>query len=501
VYIVRVDKPWLGYRRVSQVGGRSGDRFHSPDDQAEAITSWAEARDERVEMLPPELDESGGRYARPILLEAVERVERGRARGIVVAYQSRLGRGLRGLLDMVDRVERAGGQFVSVRENLDTSTPTGRLMRNIYGSIDEHELDLRREDFDRVTRHSTERGIWKQPQTPRGYRRDEATRRLVPDDRAEEVRWAFRARAAGESPSAIADRLRMTRSGVRKLLENRVYLGELKVGQHVNTTAHEPLVDEETFRAAQRPQPRPAASTNGPALLAGLARCSGCGHLLTRGGRAGLRVYGCPVNHSGERCPEPATVTEKLLDDHVEAIAVAELERLRVTAAEGRGVERARANRIALERDMAEFLACARGANLREEFWRDEARQRQEAIDRAREEEDAQVAMRPALPVQGTGADAWQRLNGHQRNALLRALLSAVVVKRAGGRGARTPLRDRVRVLAHGAPIRLPERRGGEAMGITPIPLPDPYDVGVIGVNGSKKLLKRPRRVDEVDSV
>jgi DNA invertase Pin-like site-specific DNA recombinase len=501
MYITRMAQPWLGYRRVSHVGGRSGERFHSPEDQAQAIRGWASARSEPVEMLAPELDESGGRADRPILLGAVERVERGDARGIVVAYQSRAGRNLRDLLTMWDRVEAAGGSVVSVRENIDTSTSSGRLMRNIYGSFDQHELDRHREDFERVRRNSVAVGIWQRRQTPRGYRRDDATRCLVPNHEADAVRQAFRARVDGEPISAIARRLGMTTSGARKMLANRVYLGELRVGDHVNPNAHEALVDEATFRAAQRPQPRPATSTNGPALLAGLARCAGCGHLVTRGGHAERQVYGCPVNHSEQRCPEPAVVTAKLLDDHVEAIAIAELQRLTVTAAEGRGVERARARVLAAERELAAFLEGVNAAGLPTESFADQARQRQEAVERARDELDAQLAMRPAIPVRGTGADAWERLNGHQRNALLRALLSAVVVKRAGGRGARTPLADRVRVLAHGAPIRLPERRGGEAMGIVPIPLPDPDDVGVIRVNGSKKLLKRPRRVDEVGTV
>jgi DNA invertase Pin-like site-specific DNA recombinase len=497
---VRTTRPWLGYRRVSHVGNR-GERLRSDEEQAQVIVRWANARGEPVELLAGELDASGGRLDRPILLDAIERVERGEARGIVAAYQSRIGRGLRGLLEIWDRIQAAGGELVVVREGIDPSNPHGRFIRNIYGSVDELYLDQHREDAELRNRSTVAAGIWKQRQTPRGYRRDEATRRLVRDDRADEVRRAFRARAAGASMSGIARRLGMTTSGVRKLLANRVYLGELKLGQHVNPNAHEPLVDEEAFRAAQRPQPRPAVSTNGPALVAGLARCAGCGHLLTRGGRADLRVYSCPTNHSGERCPEPAVVTEKLLDAHVEAIAVAELERLTVMVAEGRGVERTRAKLADAERELAAFLEGVSAAGLPTESFADQARHRHEAVERARDDLDAMLAMRPAIPVDGTGADAWERLDRHQRNALLRALLSAVVVKRAGGRGARTPLPDRVRVLAHGAPIGLPERRGGEAMGITPIPLPDPHDVAVIRVNGSKKLLKRPRRVDKVGTV
>jgi site-specific DNA recombinase len=489
---------WLGYRRVSHVGGRSGDRFHSPSEQADVIRAWAKARGERVEMLVPELDESGGRADRPILTAAVERVERGKARGIVVAYLSRASRSVRHLLELWDRIEAAGGQVIAVAENVDTSTPAGRLTRTMLAAIAEHELDLHRDRFEQLRRSATERGIWQRRQTPRGYRRDPTTRRLVPDKRADEVRQAFHARATGESPGRIAERLGMTPSGVRQLLSNRVYLGELRVGEHVNAAAHQPLVDLDTWEVAQRTLPRPSRSKREPALLAGLARCAGCGHLLTRGGSSARAVYVCPRNHSGGRCPEPAAVTVAVLDAHVERIALAELEQLAVTATDGTGIEQARSKLAAAERELTAYLESISAADVGTEAFAAGARSRRDAVDAAHDQLQGELARRPAIPLTGTGGDAWQRLDGYERNALLRALLSAVVVKRAGGRGARVTLGDRVRVLAHGAPIRLPTRRGGEAMGIAPIPLPNADDPGVLGLPTGEDLLKRPRRAGKM---
>lgn len=492
--------PWLGYTRVSHVGGRSGDRFHSPEEQAEVIRAWAKQRRERVELLPAELDESGGRVDRPILTAAVERVERGEARGIVVAYLSRASRSTRHLLDTCDRVEAAGGEVVFVRENIDARTPNGRLNRTMMAAFAELELDQHRERFEHLRRTATERGVWQRRQTPRGYRRDPDTRRLVPDDRAGEVRAAFVARAAGEPAGRIAQRLGMTASGVRQLLRNRVYLGELRVGEHVNPAAHPAIVDPDTWEAAQRTTARPPrAAYDGPALLAGLARCAGCGHLLTRGGRKALPVYTCPRNHSGGRCPEPAAVTVSLLDRHVERIALAELSRLAVTASAGRGVERARSSLAAAERELAAFLEAVSAADLGAEAFADAARTRREAVDAARDELRAELARRPGIPAEGTGAETWDKLNGQERNALLRALLGAVVVRRAGGRGARVPLPERVQVLSYGAQLDVPPRRGGEASGIVPIAFRDADDPGVLGPAAGEDALKRPRRVRKVE--
>jgi hypothetical protein len=72
--------------------------------------------------------------------------------------------------------------------------------------------------------------------------------------------------------------------------------------------------------------------------------------------------------------------------------------------------------------------------------------------------------------------------DGYEVNSLLRA----VIVARAGGRGARTPLAERVRVLAYDADIDLPaDGRSAQPIGIRPIRLPDLDDPRVLGMPGS----------------
>jgi hypothetical protein len=69
-------------------------------------------------------------------------------------------------------------------------------------------------------------------------------------------------------------------------------------------------------------------------------------------------------------------------------------------------------------------------------------------------------------------------------------------VVQACGRGGRTvPPEERVRVLAYGAEVRLPQRRGEKPSGLCPIPLPDFDDPGVLGISPGKDSLKRPSGV------
>lgn len=52
---------------------------------------------------------------------------------------SRLARSTKDLLSLVDRMQARGVNFVSIKENFDTNTPTGKLMLTMIGAINEFE--------------------------------------------------------------------------------------------------------------------------------------------------------------------------------------------------------------------------------------------------------------------------------------------------------------------------------------------------------------------------
>src|SRR5690348_12101892 len=129
-----------GYVRVSQVRGRKGPSFISPLEQRSQIESWASVNRATVAMMYEELDESGARADRPLLQEALARVERGDTNGIVVARLDRFGRSLVNGLEAIERIRRAGGVFVSVQDGFDIRTPTGKLVLRLMLSMAEFEL-------------------------------------------------------------------------------------------------------------------------------------------------------------------------------------------------------------------------------------------------------------------------------------------------------------------------------------------------------------------------
>ena len=87
----------IGIVRVSQVNGREGDSFASPQEQRERVEAACQRDDLLLVETLTELDVSGGTHLhqRKGLCHAVEAVEHGDADVIVAAYFDRLVRSLR----------------------------------------------------------------------------------------------------------------------------------------------------------------------------------------------------------------------------------------------------------------------------------------------------------------------------------------------------------------------------------------------------------------------
>lgn len=86
---------------------------------------------------------SGAKADRPQLAEALDYL---RPDDILVVWQlDRLGRNMRHLIDTVNTLHDRGVQFRSLRENIDTTTASGRLTFHMFAALAEFERDLLRE--------------------------------------------------------------------------------------------------------------------------------------------------------------------------------------------------------------------------------------------------------------------------------------------------------------------------------------------------------------------
>lgn len=83
---------------------------------------------------------SGKNASRPGLKEAIELVCKNK--GILLSYSlSRLARNVKDCIDIDDRLKRSKAHFALVQQQIDTSSPSGRLLFHIIAAIDQYQRE------------------------------------------------------------------------------------------------------------------------------------------------------------------------------------------------------------------------------------------------------------------------------------------------------------------------------------------------------------------------
>jgi site-specific DNA recombinase len=449
----------IGYIRVSDVRGRQGDSFITTEVQRDRIEAQARAGGHVVVEWIEDLDQPGSRDDRPGFQRALEAVEVGEAEGIAVAKLNRFSRSVAGAAKALERLEQAGGVLLAADLGMDTSTPTGKLMRNVILALGEFELDLIRESWQAATEKAIGRGVYISGKVPIGYTRGEDGRLFVEPVGAKAVQYIFGARAAETSWKTICEHLdrehpqagTWTPQRCQWIIRNRAYLGEAKQGKIVNPTAHEPIVDRIAWEAA-RPNGKRREWRGEPRMLSGLARCASCGYALRRDyTRADYPRWSCAGRKArGGVCSHPVTIGTDRLDAFVEERFLDRLASepivLAAVRAEDSLVE-AVASLEATEAELDLFRSTNLITVLGTERFESGIRERAEAVNAA----SAKVAdlrrSQPALPLSASVPEEWERLAAGERRSLLSAVVQAVLVSPASGRGSRRPVAERVRIV------------------------------------------------------
>ncbi len=480
----KITKPLDVYVRVSRVGGREGDSFISPAVQEERCRALATARDYRVGEVLTDLDKSGGTMDRPALNEALARIRSGVSGGIIVARIDRFARTMQGALNAIEEIEEAGGFLIEADGEWDTSTSMGRFGRDLVLRISQLFREQATEGWATARSGAVERGIHGGSRVPTGYRRN-GERRLVVDPRTSpHVAECFAMRMRGASWGEISDYLhahkivtskggtakiegsrrgvggqRWSDTALRSMIANRCYLGEARSGEFVMEGAHEAIVDDALFRAANAVKgsaPVRRGESEG-ALLAGLLYCA-CGGRLTsdytmRNGTR-YRYYTCKKVPA---CPERSTISASIIEPYATDIAFGLLHAtIRVYAEPSQEIEDAV---LLAESELAEVESAHAQGDLSALAYGIALEAARNALEAAQEARAAELAAASVSDVQRARANrwvqgtetyqaTWDALSVTERREAIRETLTLMghrgyVVTRGRGR-----VEDRVRPVA-----------------------------------------------------
>lgn len=135
-------KPRIAGRAVGYVRTSTDRQDNSVEDQRHRIAQYCAARGWDLAGVYVDEGVSGAKASRPALDRMVADVLADGVSHIVATKLDRLGRSVAHVIDLHDALEAKGVGLVFIDQGIDTSTPAGRLMRNVLASVAEFERDL-----------------------------------------------------------------------------------------------------------------------------------------------------------------------------------------------------------------------------------------------------------------------------------------------------------------------------------------------------------------------
>jgi DNA invertase Pin-like site-specific DNA recombinase len=125
------------YARVSTNG-----HGQDPEMQLRELREYADRRGWSVFEEYIDRGVSGAKASRPALNRLMADAQRRKIDTVLVWKIDRFGRSLRHLVNAIEELESLGVAFVSLRDNLDLTTPSGRLMLHVISAMSEFERSL-----------------------------------------------------------------------------------------------------------------------------------------------------------------------------------------------------------------------------------------------------------------------------------------------------------------------------------------------------------------------
>jgi len=281
------------YTRVS-TDNQAEKEYNSCEAQEEKIKAYIRSQ-ENLKLYKVYTDPgfSGSSLERPALREMLDEIVAGKVDCVLTYKIDRLTRSSKDFYTLIELFDKHGVAFISVTENFDTSSPSGRLLRNIMLTFAQFEREMTAERTRDKLLQRAEKGMWNGGIVPYGY--ENVDKKLVINEKdSEGIRDIFNIFIETKSLAETRRRINQkykTRAGkkfgkgsIDNILRNPVYYGKISYKGNLYNGIHKPIISEAMFLKAQslrKVRLRPETKINHTYLLGGLLRCAECGSIMT----------------------------------------------------------------------------------------------------------------------------------------------------------------------------------------------------------------------------
>ncbi|AFH62232.2 resolvase [Paenibacillus mucilaginosus K02] len=207
---------------------------------------------------------------RPGVKELIDDLKVGKFEAVIVHKLDRLTRNISDLYDLVELVNKYEVKLISLSENIDTSTPMGRMFVYLLGIFAQMFRENLSEEIKKGLSKRADLGF-RNAGAPFGYKMDERGNLIIIPEEAELVRvifslhiskkWGFYTIAKYLNKLGFLGRRGgiFHGSSIEKILKNHTYVGKnhwkLKgrpeSERMVRDANHEPIIDQDTFNKSQ----------------------------------------------------------------------------------------------------------------------------------------------------------------------------------------------------------------------------------------------------------
>ena len=282
------------YTRVS-TSMQAEKEYNSCEAQRDKILSYIKSQED-LELYKEYSDPafSGSNLERPALNELLKDIAAKKIQVVLTYKIDRLTRSSKDFYSLIDFFEKYGVSFVSVSERFDTSSASGRLLRNIMLTFAQFEREMTAERTRDKMLARADKGLWNGGYMPFGYKK-EGGKLFVDRGRGKVVREIFEKFVLTGSLKQTLDfavendvknpktgKL-LTMNGVFHILRNPAYIGQMVWAKKIYQGIHEPIISKELFEHAQglTKEKITKKKVYKEYFLKGLLKCQECGSTMT----------------------------------------------------------------------------------------------------------------------------------------------------------------------------------------------------------------------------